>query len=182
MIAFASGFGIEMIATFGASRQIVVPVSEQYNDFNPVISPDGTRIAFVSNRGGAYEIWLFARATGGLRQLTNGAAVLGGLSWSADSKQLACTTTSPTTGASGIAVVDSETGNFRVLTESNDSNPSLSATGERIIFTSTRDGDAELYLMNINTGKTDRLTNNRGIDDNAVFLPQRVYPVRRQPQ
>jgi Tol biopolymer transport system component len=56
MIAFSSGSGIEMITTLGAGRQIVLPVSEQYHDFNPVISPDGTRIAFVSNRAGANSV------------------------------------------------------------------------------------------------------------------------------
>jgi TolB protein len=184
MIVFSSGDGIEMMAANGAGRHTVVPVSEQYHDFNPVISPDATRIAFVSNRSGAYEIWLYAKATGEtgeLKQLTSGAAPLGGLSWSADSKQIAFTTSSTSSQLNGIALANSETGGYRILSEGNDSNPALSAGGDRVIFTSTRDGDAELYLLNTNSGRIDRLTNSRGIDDGAVFLSHPVYPLRRMP-
>ncbi len=178
-IAFFSGYGVEMMASNGAGRHVVVPVSEQYNDFSPVISPDGVQIVFVSNRSGAYELWLFVKATGELRQLTNGAAVLGGLSWSADSKQIAFTTSATASSLNGIAIANSETGGFRVLTEGNDGNPSLSAAGDRVIFTSTRDGDAELYLLNIDTGSIERLTRSMGVDDGGVFLSQPNYPRRK---
>jgi Tol biopolymer transport system component len=178
-IAFSSGYGIEMMASNGASRRVVVPVNDHDNDFNPVISPDGARIAFASNRSGAYELWLLVKAAGELRRLTNGAAVLGGLSWSADSRQIAFTTSATASGHNGIAIANSETGSILVLTEGNDSNPSLSASGERVIFTSTRDGDAELYLLDINAGKTERLTRSAGVDDGGVFLSLPVLPSRK---
>lgn len=33
------------------------PGQRQFNDFMPVVSPDGTKVAFVSNRGGSHRIW-----------------------------------------------------------------------------------------------------------------------------
>jgi len=39
-------------------------------DRRPRFSPDGTRIAFYSDRGGSYEVWTISRDGGDLRQLT----------------------------------------------------------------------------------------------------------------
>ncbi len=180
-MSFASGHGIETMTTNGAGRQVVVPVSGQYNDFNPSISPDGRRIAFASNRSGSYEIWIYTRANGELRQLTGSAAVLGGLNWRSDGKQIVFTTLATSSGQSGIAMADAETGSFRVLTDKNDSSPALSSRGDRLIFTSSRDGDPELYLLNLNTGKLDRLTNSMGVDDSAIFVSEPTYPTRQLP-
>lgn len=41
------------------------------DDREPAVSPDGTRIAFSSDRGGTYDIWLHDLETGGLTQLTS---------------------------------------------------------------------------------------------------------------
>jgi Tol biopolymer transport system component len=41
-----------------------------FRDRRPRFSPDGSQIAFYSNRGGNYEIWTVSRDGGGLRQLT----------------------------------------------------------------------------------------------------------------
>jgi Tol biopolymer transport system component len=178
-IAFSSSYGIEVMTSNGAGRRVVAPVSERYSDFNPAISPDGEQIALVSNRSGDFELWLLSRSSGELRQLTNGAAALGSITWSGDSKWIAFTTSATSTRLDGIAVAGAESGQFRVLTENNDRNPSLSATGDRVIFTSMRDGDAELYLLKINTGEIERLTRSLGVDDGAVFLYQPVLPKRK---
>ena len=175
-IAFVSGSGIEVMAAVGAARQIVVPASEQSIDFAPAISPDGTGIAFVSNRGGAYDLWTYARANGELRQLTRGAKASGGLRWSADGKQIVFNTTATNSESSGIALADADSGGFRVLTDKGDFNGTLSARGDRMLFTSTRDGDAELYLLTLSTGTTERLTFSAGVDDGAVFVAE---PVRQ---
>jgi Tol biopolymer transport system component len=52
-----------------------------------------------------------------------------------------------------------------------DAEATLSPDGKQMIFTSTRDGDIELYLMNLKTGKTKRLTNALGYDGGAWFSP-----------
>lgn len=177
-VAFQSGGGIELMTTGGAGRQLLIPTAAEYNDFGPAISPDGTQVAFVSNRSGAYEIWLAPRAGGSLRQLTRGGDALGGLQWSADGTRLAFTTKATGSGLSGIALAEVASGSVRVLTESNDYNAALSARGDRVIFTSMRDGDADLYLLNLNTGALERLTSNMGLDDGAVFVAEPVRPSR----
>lgn len=180
-VAFASGDGLELISANGVGRQLIVPSSEEQLNLSPVISPDGSRVAFASNRGssnGELDIWVYTRAGRELRQVTSGAAVVGGLNWSADGKQIVFTTAATQSKLTGIALADVASGAVRVLTDSNDFNASLSARGDRAVFTSTRNGDTELYLLNLNTGAVERLTNSPGADDGAVFLADPVRPSR----
>jgi TolB protein len=178
-MAFQSGYGIELLSTVALDRRVVIPSGGGSQDFAPAISPDGSRIAFVSNRGGEYEIWIYTRGSGALRQLTTGANAVGGLSWSADARQIAFTTTATNSKLSGVALANVETGAFRILTDSNDFNASLSARGDRLVFTSMRDGNAELYLLDLGAGRVERLTNNMGLDDGAVFVGEPSPPARR---
>jgi Tol biopolymer transport system component len=62
-----------------------------FKNREPRLSPDGTHIAFYSNRGGGYDLWTI-RTDGS--QLELAAAIPGGLVahpvWSPDGKQIAC--------------------------------------------------------------------------------------------
>ena len=62
-----------------------------WRDSAPVWSPDGTRIAFLSDRDGTTQIHVLWVATGELSQLTHIEKTPGGLEWSPDGKQLAFT-------------------------------------------------------------------------------------------
>lgn len=48
-----------------------IPVRSPSDDINPVFSPDGAYLAFSSNRGGAYNIYIYRVSDGQLFQLTN---------------------------------------------------------------------------------------------------------------
>ena len=177
-ISFLSSNGIEVMTAGGLERKVIVPRGEFSNDFGPSISPDGSRVAFVSNRDGNYEIWTCTVLTGELRQLTRGGKVTGGVNWSADSKQVVFNTTATASEVSGIAAASIDTGSFRILTDKGDFNGSLSVRGDRMLFTSTRDGDAELYLLNVGSGSVERLTFNLGMDDGAVFVTDQTRLAR----
>ena len=47
----------------------------------------------------------------------------------------------------------------------------MSPDGKRIVFTSTRDGDIELYTMNVDGTDVRRLTQRVGYDGGAFFSP-----------
>ena len=55
-------------------------------DFNPVWSPDGGRIAFASNRAGAYHLYQRASAGGPEERLLESSAVLYATQWSPDGR------------------------------------------------------------------------------------------------
>ncbi|MFM9910433.1 MAG: TolB family protein [Chitinophagaceae bacterium] len=52
-----------------------------------------------------------------------------------------------------------------------DAEATLSPDGKKMIYTSTKDGDIELYVMNLKTGKEKRITNTTGYDGGAWFSP-----------
>jgi len=63
-----------------------------WRDSAPVWSPDGSRIAFLSDRDGTTQIHVLFVATGELAQLTHLDRTPSGLTWSPDGKRLALTT------------------------------------------------------------------------------------------
>ncbi len=52
-----------------------------------------------------------------------------------------------------------------------DAEATLSPDGKKMIYTSTKDGDIELYIMELKTGKEKRITNIPGYDGGAWFSP-----------
>ncbi len=59
---------IYTIPSSGGSKTILVP--SQWDDYAPTYSPDGTTIAFVSNRSGKNEIWTMNLQTKKFKQIT----------------------------------------------------------------------------------------------------------------
>ena len=52
-----------------------------------------------------------------------------------------------------------------------DAEATLSPDGKKMIYTSTKDGDIELYIMELKSGKEKRITNELGYDGGAWFSP-----------
>ena len=52
-----------------------------------------------------------------------------------------------------------------------DAEPTVSPKGDKIVFTSTRSGDLELYTMNIDGSEVKQITNELGYDGGAFFSP-----------
>ena len=52
-----------------------------------------------------------------------------------------------------------------------DAEATISPDGKTMLFTSTRDGDIDLYTMDLKSGKTKRITNQLGYDGGAWFSP-----------
>src|SRR5262245_3813670 len=55
----------------------------------------------------------------------------------------------------------------------------LSADGQKIVFTSSRDGDLEIYSMNADGTGVTRLTHTLGYDGGAFFSPDGQWIVYR---
>jgi TolB protein len=69
--------------------------------------------------------------------------------------------------------MEADGGHVRRLTRSpyRDLRPRFSPDGRRIAFTSHRDGNAEIYVMNADGGSPRRLTDHAGRDDYPSWHP-----------
>src|SRR5919201_4984965 len=67
-IAFVSGGDIWTVPATGGQARLLV--SHPANESRPLYSPDGRRLAFISNRTGNGDIYVLSFATGELKRLT----------------------------------------------------------------------------------------------------------------
>ncbi len=58
---------------------------------SPALSPDGSKLAYLSNASGSPQLWIETIATGDARQITNLPDPVGGVDWSPDGQWLAYT-------------------------------------------------------------------------------------------
>ncbi len=132
-------------------------------DWRGVRSPDGGHLAFISNRGGDPEIWLAAAGGSDPTQLTQlGRQIASTPVWSPDGRWLAVSIV----GASGldIARINSANGAVEwVVTDASDERePSFSADGARIYFSSNRTGGWEVWAADLGSSRIERWTRNGG--------------------
>jgi TolB protein len=128
---------------------------------SPTISVDG-RLAYVTYKGGAPEIWGQRRKDGPHERLypTSGAGgMLSSPSWSPDGMRLAFVQ-GDRRGNCDIVVLDLATNRAKRLTDGNGINtePSWNPTGTQLAFTSDREGGPQVFLMEDDGSNLRRLT------------------------
>ena len=124
----------------------------------PVLSPDGSVLAYTSYRAGSPDIYLLNLRDGQEERLTSepGLALAG--SWSPDGRYLALSRTID--GNNDLFLYDTRRRRFKRLTNDPgiDVSPSFAPDGRRLVFTSDRGGSPQLYLTNVKGGRPARLT------------------------
>ncbi len=70
-----------------------------------------------------------------------------------------------------LFIADADGSNIKQVTKNNkyDAEATVSPKGDKIVFTSMRDGDPELYLMDLDGSNQTRLTYEKGYDGGAFF-------------
>ena len=134
-------------------------------------SPDGTQIAFQSNRDGDFEIFVMDAAGTNVRQLTHNTVFDAGAVWSPDGTQIAFQ--SDRDGDFEIFVMDAAGTNVRQLTHNTvfDAGAVWSPDGTQIAFQSDRDGDFEVFVMDAAGANVQQLTDNTGSDGVPSWSP-----------
>jgi Tol biopolymer transport system component len=129
-------------------------------DHGPAWSPDGTKIAFWSNRDGNDEIYVMNQDGSGVVRLTNSPGVDLRPRWSPDGAKIVFF--SGRDGNLEIYVMNADgTSQVRLTNDpGTDADPAWSRDGSKIAFWSSRDPDGEIYVMNADgTGVTQLTTN-----------------------
>src|SRR6266550_4641459 len=114
---------------------------------DPAFSPDGSRIAFVSQRDGNAEIYIMNADGTGATRVTNDPQADGRPSFTPDGQALVFQS-SRTAGKQQIWTVNVDgTGLTQLTRDSVNSSPAASPDGQTIAYVSSRNKDSDIWLM-----------------------------------
>ena len=110
----------------------------------PAVSPDGARIAFLSNRDGVDDVYVISADGTGEKRLTNTPDNENGTGWSSDGKQVLFSVNAGQ--AARLVAVDPDGKNSRVLAEVPGRTPTLSPDGRRLVYTAGTWTETQLMI------------------------------------
>jgi hypothetical protein len=159
------------------------PGTGKFNDYNPSVAPDGTKLVFVSDRDGTPQLYIMNANGSSFPQRLNMDGCLTQVpTWSPDGRTLyweqQCSGGKYAIMKGDLQYIEDGTSwvsatltNIRALTDQNADNrfSRVSPDGKKVAFTSYRDGNAEIYLMNADGSGVTRLTNSAGEDEAAAW-------------
>ena len=151
-------------------------IASTWSDFAPQYSPDGSRIAFESERGGRLEIWVCDSEGRDCSPLTAmGSPFTGVPAWSPDGRNVAYY--SRVLGNSQIFVIGSEGGAYRRLTSDKSTNmyPRWSRDGRWVYFASSRSGTSQVWRVPLAGGEAVQVTRNGGFASSESPDGQWIY-------
>ena len=147
---------------------------ERAMDLLPVWSPDGEHIAYMSDTGLGFHVYIVNPDDDSpARQLTTEPGYDLSLSWSPDGSKLLLVSARED-GDFDLFLLAPETGEMQLLTNNTalDERPTWSPDGQQIAFTSDRDGgDINIYVMNTDGSDVHRLTFAEGRNTDPAWRP-----------
>jgi Tol biopolymer transport system component len=156
-----------------------------FYNVSPVISPDGSKFAFISNRDDFFDVFIADAKTGEiLDKIVNGntssnfeelQVLTPGLCWSPDGKKIAISVKAGDKDA--IFVIDVNSGdkrkittNFNAITYVNWS-PDI----DKLAFIGSASKESNIYIYNLSTNRIETVTNDVFSDYNPTWSPDGKY-------
>jgi TolB protein len=180
-IVFSAGGEIYIMDADGSAPTQLTDGDPNVHDIQPSLSPDGTRIAFSSNRGGDYDIYVMNVDGGDLQRITTAQTTETDPAWSPDGQRLAFVrgfdlTIDGFAYISGcppeIYVTDLKGGpEINVTKGDGGTDPAWSPDDKRIAFSSHRNGNYEIYVVNADGNDLQQLTNTNSAEADPVWSP-----------
>ena len=167
LYAQGTGNGTDLVlATLAldSSRPKKITIGRGTDNTSPSYSPDGTQIAFISGRSGSPQVYIMDADGSNVQLLTPYKAGVRSYraspDWSPDGRAVAY---EQQNGNFQIWMVDVRDRVPKQLTnEGENEDPSWAPDGRHIVFTSTRSGDKQLWILDTESGRARQLTHARG--------------------
>jgi tetratricopeptide (TPR) repeat protein len=160
------------LSTVDPATDLLLRFTEFGEDILPSWSPQGNRVVFASNRDGdrrwrVYVIW--AEANSEATKLDFGQSP----EWNPTQDQIAYSGCDTSGNRCGIWTMSGSGSNHAPLTTvQSDDRPTWSPDGHFVAFMSnSRDGNSEIYRVEVSTGQVLRLTDNPAIDGLPTISP-----------
>ena len=169
LVAWQSGSQIWVMSNEGTNKQALTSLG---SNGAPAWSPDGTKIAFESNRSGNYDIWVMNADGTGQTNLTNVAGNDVSAAWSPNGSRIAFD--SDRTGNRDVfTMLANGTGQINLTASSPglDTDPDYSPDGARIAFVSDRGTFTSVWTMDTGGGNTVNVTSASIYDADPSWSP-----------
>ena len=165
LYAQGTGNGTDLVlANLDSSGARKLTVGKGTDNTSPSYSPDGRQIAFISGKSGQPQVYIMDADGSNIRLLTP--YTVGVRSYRA----------SPDWSPDGRAVAyEQQNGNFQVwmidlrdripkqlTSEGENEDPSWAPDGRHLVFSSSRSGEKQLWILDAESGRARQLTHNKG--------------------
>ena len=161
ILALAEGAHTHLFAYSPIDQPMLRLSYGEWDDISPALSPDGEKIAFASNRSGYWDIYLLEIESGITTQITDTKAYDGAPSWSPDSTWIASESYIDNSLEILVQPIGDSSQKAIQLTSdpAADHSPAWAPEGRKLAFVSTRNGDSEIYLADLDNANESRFLN-----------------------
>ncbi len=164
----ASGLSVALLVA-GVSVAAAPAPNPVANGAQPVVSPRGDRIAFLSNRSGAEDVYVIGVGGGGEKRLTNTPETETGLQWSADGKEIVYSILTDDT--SGIYAIDPKGKRSRELGSVPGRTPMLAPDGAHVVAMGGTWAATRLFVSALDGSQARTITDGSSIAWNSHWSP-----------
>lgn len=144
----------------------------------PAWSPDGQQLAFARLEGQALLLYIASADGGQQRRLTSRSDSEYDAVWTPNGRRLvfSLVATSPNQGDLDVYSIALDGADLQVVAKtgaalSHEESPSVSPDGKQVAFSSTSEGNQELYLVPLEGGSRRRLTDDPALDVHPAWSP-----------
>ncbi|KGK97714.1 hypothetical protein LI82_08005 [Methanococcoides methylutens] len=151
-----------------ADKSNTSQITENADKREPVMSPDGTKIAYLSKTAGNYDIWTMNPDGSENRQITDSSSNEGAPSWSPEGDMLVYSLEGK------IWTVDPDNRVPKLLRNDNfvNTNPVFNPDGTKIAFVSDRSGNSDIWVMNSNGVGIEQVTFENSTQEHPAWSPE----------